>query len=591
MIRHLPVTSRVLVLLAILTLGLSAATAPAQGPAGNAHPEQEAIEPGAAVNPLDPHELSAPNTATVEEKVEFASEVNLAPLAGIPVMANSRVGVLDTVARDTVRRITGRRTYQDFIVDESGDRLKVEKINYDPIFTFFDLMADPAYYLDKPLIHVEFLSLRRGLLEAEFPSAEEDSTRERWMKLTRLAPTMVLGHPERIRVYLADNTYSRAINQVSQSLNYYLGAYTRLRVVPPAPGDDDWGLAASDAEVARLFGQLGEAWRARDAVRVNAVAREISRALEARPSRAYPPDWRRSLELMYNGTGKFILGYTLYFLSFVTLIIALGTGRVNLRRVGVAMLVGGVVIHAAGFVARWILAERIPIQNQFESMLGLCLGAVLCGTALMLARRQTIFGVAAAGVGFLTLMTATMSGVPGEEIQREAAILNTSYILFYHVNVVLFSYGLISLGAIISAFYLITHYFKGDTPAQLAAAGVVNADRLEAAETVQAGRQRLLNDLDHAQMVVLQLAFWILGVGILLGAWWADHSWGRWWAFDPKETWALITWIVYLVIVHVRLGVKRRGLVTAWLSILGFFIMLWTYFGVNLILPGLHAYA
>ena len=105
-------------------------------------------------------------------------------------------------------------------------------------------------------------------------------------------------------------------------------------------------------------------------------------------------------------------------------------------------------------------------------------------------------------------------------------------------------------------------------------------------------RAKLLSELDAAQMIVLQLAFWTLGVGILLGAWWADHSWGRWWAFDPKETWALITWIVYLIVVHVRIGAPaKKGITTAWLSVAGFIVMLWTYFGVNLLLPGLHAYA
>ncbi len=67
--------------------------------------------------------------------------------------------------------------------------------------------------------------------------------------------------------------------------------------------------------------------------------------------------------------------------------------------------------------------------------------------------------------------------------------------------------------------------------------------------------------------------------------------WGRFWAFDPKETWALVTWIIYLIVIHVRLVAPKRGLVTAFLSVLGFLVMLWTYFGVNLLLPGLHAYA
>ncbi|CAG0973693.1 partial Cytochrome c biogenesis protein CcsA, partial [Anaerolineae bacterium] len=107
-----------------------------------------------------------------------------------------------------------------------------------------------------------------------------------------------------------------------------------------------------------------------------------------------------------------------------------------------------------------------------------------------------------------------------------------------------------------------------------------------------ATRARVLHDLDRAQMTVLQLAFWTLGVGILLGAWWADQSWGRWWAFDPKETWALVTWIVYLIVIHLRFtGVRNKPLMTAWMSVVGFIVMIWTYFGVNLLLPGLHAYA
>ena len=94
-------------------------------------------------------------------------------------------------------------------------------------------------------------------------------------------------------------------------------------------------------------------------------------------------------------------------------------------------------------------------------------------------------------------------------------------------------------------------------------------------------------------MVVLQIAFYGLGVGILLGAYWADHAWGRWWGWDPKETWALITWIIYLIAIHLRLsaGVKNRGLTTAWLSVIGFGVMLWCYWGVNMLLAGLHSYA
>jgi cytochrome c-type biogenesis protein CcsB len=249
-----------------------------------------------------------------------------------------------------------------------------------------------------------------------------------------------------------------------------------------------------------------------------------------------------------------------------------------------------------------VIAERFAIQNQFESMTGLSLFAAVVGTVIMLVRRQWLFGAAAAGVGFMVLLTATQTGIPGMVVEREAPILNTSVLLKYHVTTVLVSYGLIALGFVIALFYLGTHYAarmrSSDVPAlagagndaDLGASAAIALNLDEAAPV--GGVRRVLHDLDKAQMIVLQLAFWTLGVGILLGAWWADHSWGRWWAFDPKELWALVTWIVYLIVIHSRfMPLKDRGLTTAWLSVAGFIVMLWTYFGVNLLLPGLHAYA
>ncbi len=92
-------------------------------------------------------------------------------------------------------------------------------------------------------------------------------------------------------------------------------------------------------------------------------------------------------------------------------------------------------------------------------------------------------------------------------------------------------------------------------------------------------------------MVILQMAFWFLGTGIICGAVWADHSWGRPWGWDPKETFALVTWIVYLVIVHLRFVTKARSDVTAWLSVVGFAVMMFNWIGVNFWLVGLHSYA
>jgi ABC-type transport system involved in cytochrome c biogenesis permease subunit len=109
--------------------------------------------------------------------------------------------------------------------------------------------------------------------------------------------------------------------------------------------------------------------------------------------------------------------------------------------------------------------------------------------------------------------------------------------------------------------------------------------------TATAGGRGFLATLDTCNLVVLQLAFWILGMGIVLGAIWADQSWGRPWGWDPKETFALVTWIVYLIVVHVRVATTHKAWWTAVLSLVGFFIMLFNWIGVNFFLVGLHSYA
>lgn len=119
-----------------------------------------------------------------------------------------------------------------------------------------------------------------------------------------------------------------------------------------------------------------------------------------------------------------------------------------------------------------------------------------------------------------------------------------------------------------------------------------NAVQTSAALAAELNEPRsFLAALDQCNLVILQLAFWVLGVGIVLGAVWADQSWGRPWGWDPKETFALVTWIVYLVVVHVRVATENKAWWTAVLSIVGFGIMLFNWIGVNYFLVGLHSYA
>ncbi len=586
-----------IVIPALAALAQSAATAPA----GNAHPETEALAQTEAANPFGAP--PAESAFDIASKKAFAETVDLDALRDLAVFHGGRIKILDTLARETIRGIAGRRDYQDFIKSEAGGKLKVEKVSYDPLFTFLDMMIDPAYYADKPLIHVEYLPVREAFLDQAFADPEEH---ERWKRLGRLRPHDVDHHtPAVVQSLPLSPENQNALESVLAEMRLHRESWRNLLMVTPPDEARQWAHLSTlpvDSPIRQATLALAEAWRAGDAEGVNAAAQTLAAELPAVNPELYPTT-KRQLEAAYNAARPFTWGYWLYAVSFLLLLLAFGTRARTMVAGGVLFLLLAIGMHAFGFAARSYIAERYAIQNQFESMTGVSLGAALVGLIAMLLRRQWLFGAAAAGVGFMMLVTASTTGIPGETIEREAAILNTSVLLKYHVTTVLMSYGLIALAFIISLFYLATHYATRGTRAKLAAAGgasgAADSAALEASagalgldDDAPAGPARILSDLDKAQMIIIQLAFWGLGVGILLGAWWADHSWGRWWAFDPKELWALITWIVYLVIIHVRFTTgANRGLVTSWLSVAGFFIMLWTYFGVNLLLPGLHAYA
>ena len=250
---------------------------------------------------------------------------------------------------------------------------------------------------------------------------------------------------------------------------------------------------------------------------------------------------------------------------------------------------------------------------------------------------RSVFGAAASFVGWLSLIAIftvpTVFGTSiGQEIGQSAGVL-MSYWLYIHVTMVTASYALIGMGFLLSVWWLVKYYANYGTLSRLsqrqlegeargfdvvypggggggaaalnltttlaqmvffpvrAAEPPSSVARVTPVPTVADPTANFLAALDACNLVVLQLAFWVLGAGIVFGAIWADMSWGRPWGWDPKETFALITWIVYLIVVHVRVTTEYKAWWTAVLSTVGFFVMLFNWIGVNFFLHGLHSYA
>jgi cytochrome c-type biogenesis protein CcsB len=411
---------------------------------------------------------------------------------------------------------------------------------------------------------------------------------------------------------------------------------------PPVAGydgaDQNNLIAAQEA----LF-RLRIAWRSQDAAEANRQIAVLADLLPRINADHYPSAAKRAVEVMYEKCLMLTLpAAAIYFVAFVLFLMGAAAGVDSLKLWGLRLIVIAWLIHLAGILIRWWLVstsvgnffESIPIKNQFESVLMSAFFGVTVGLVLELRRSRGIFGAAAAFVGCLSLIAIFAAPLVfdreiGGNIGQVNGVL-MSYWLYIHVTMVTASYAMISMGLCLSVWWLISYYRNYGTLRRLPAAALSGdiagrrdldllatsggSATLSLSRTLAAmlffpatpsptrsaaslraqpkrGDADFLATLDLCNLVVLQLGFWLLGAGIICGAIWADQSWGRPWGWDPKETFALVTWIVYLIVVHVRVATNDKAWWTAVLSVIGFGIMLFNWIGVNFFLVGLHSYA
>ncbi len=233
----------------------------------------------------------------------------------------------------------------------------------------------------------------------------------------------------------------------------------------------------------------------------------------------------------------------------------------------------GLAGNAGGILLRWVESHRLgighaPLSNLYESLV--FFSAVVVATYLVVERRwgNRVLGAFCMPLAFLAMAYASMPNVP-EHIQPLVPALKSNW-LIAHVITCFIGYAAFGVAFGVSCMYLVRQ-----------AAGSSGGGLL-----ARLPDTRSLDELTHR---LVMFGFLFLSGGIITGAVWANQAWGRYWGWDPKETWSLITWFVYATLLHARLMRGWRGQRIAYLSILGFGAVVFTYFGVNL-LPGLHSY-
>ena len=285
---------------------------------------------------------------------------------------------------------------------------------------------------------------------------------------------------------------------------------------------------------------------------------------------------RVKAELLYNQLNLFfwcrlaylILGGILLFIACGEIIADFKWGK-KVCGILIALLVIAFLAHTSGVLLRWYISGRAPWANAYESMI--CTSWMLVGGGLLFARRFRILPALAGLLGGIMLFVAGLNHL-NPEITPLVPVLQ-SYWLMSHVAIIMIGYGFFALCALTGLFNLILMSLLSAT----------NRVKLQF-------RIREFTLLNEMAMI---LGLFFMTAGTFLGAIWANVSWGRYWGWDPKETWALISIVVYALVLHIRFIPLLKGK-TTWcfnlLSVVAILSVIMTWFGVNYYLSGLHSY-
>ena len=537
----------------------------------------------------------------------FHEQVDLRPLDAVAVFTDGRLKSFGSFASAQMQFVTGPRKVQGQPAD----------------FTYLDLLFRPEAYRDADLVYVKNKEVRARIADAVRRSDPSRAAAVAALESSGLVAESVLAMPAVVSELKAmegdlirtekDVRAIRGALSVKEP-SYLLGT---LRVLPPGDaspdrpwnsigdimllGADPASLPASAREripgplpgldeaaqraIAADWRSLVSAWKRSDAEGVNASVRAIARALPALQPAIYPSTARLEWEGWYFRNGNLSRSWLVFLGATVLLLLALVYRWPWAAKAGMAVFVLAFAIQTFAVMLRWYISGRWPNSNMFEAVTTAAwMGTALAAVAEVLLRRTAMRGVVALGAS-VTSMVALMAAylLPVQlnpNISNMMPVLHDVW-LYIHTNVIIFSYALIFMAAVSSAAYLAWRLAgNGPAYARVGGAGQAFAPAASLGET-----------LDGVTMLLTEVSFVMLWAGIVMGAIWADHSWGRPWGWDPKEVFALNTFIVFALLIHVRWKVRDKGMWTAVLAVAGAAVMLFNWIVINFVISGLHSYA
>ncbi|MFV5687956.1 cytochrome c biogenesis protein CcsA [Flavobacterium sp. ZT3R25] len=388
------------------------------------------------------------------------------------------------------------------------------------------------------------------------------------------------------------NQFEKDFIETDKKVNLMESALSgRILKIFPIPNDanNKWisylelnesGMKGMDATYTKsvlplYFGTLTNAADTKNYKTANELLESINGFQKKFGAKVRPSEDKISLEIVYNKSdifknlfmAYFTIGCLMLVFTILNIIFEKKILRVviNSFHVIIGILFG---LHTLGLIARWFISGHAPWSNAYESIIYVAWATMFFGLAF--DRKSKLTVAASAFVTSMILFAAFMNWID-PEIANLQPVLN-SYWLMIHVAVIVASYGPFALGMILGAVSLLLILFTN--------------------EKNKAKMDLNIQEITYINEMALTIGLIMLTIGNFLGGQWANESWGRYWGWDPKETWALISIMVYAFVIHARFVPSLRGKwVFNLMSMFAFVSILFTYYGVNFHLVGLHSYA
>lgn len=515
---------------------------------------------------------------------QLASAQDFSALRYVPVQDGGRIKPYDTFAREALKLFYGREKYKS----ASGEKIPA----YEVITT---IIIAPDVWSEAPLFQVRHSGLREALKlsnrENVFHSSKELFSNDR-------LPLLIQELRSKRQSKDKLDPYFQAIQTLESQLGLFEGlrSGSALRLAPRPPvAAAESGAVSSVEEMRRsiwlslaeleeplrgkfqtialafakgISSRMGKKSGSTSTAAFSASVKEFTDAARAINPSAYGDERRISLEIFYNDFHPYQWSWITYILAAIALAVSTFYANRYGIRGGVALVLIGFLLSAFGLGLRSYLTGRPPVSNMYETIVWVPWAAVLFSLVLAKVYRNYAVLIASTLVSVFCLILSDLSPtVLDKSLQPLEPVLRDNFWLLTHVLIIVASYGAFFL-AFALGLWVLSLYLVNEKK---------NAAKIK----------------DGSLFIyrAIQIGLVMLTAGTILGGIWADYSWGRFWGWDPKETWAFIAIMGYLALLHARITGLVRDFGTAVWAVVAFTLVIMAWYGVNFVLgAGLHTY-